>query len=78
MREAWRERWFAWVMRRIPPARELTLSQKNVFIMPSGGGFAFLLLLLALLIAGINYENNLVLALCFLLGGMFIVTILHS
>lgn len=77
-REAWRERWLAWVMRRIPPARELTLSQKNVFIMPSGGGFAFLLLLFALLIAGINYENNLVLALSFLLGGMFVVTILHS
>ncbi len=78
LRTAWRERWIAWVMRRIPPAREVILSQKNVFIMPSGGGFAFLLLLLALLIAGINYENNLVLALCFLLGGLFIVTILHS
>jgi len=74
----WQRRWVAWMTRRIPPAREVVLSQKNIFIMPSGAGFAFLLLLLALLITGINYESNLVLAIAFLLGGLFVVAILHT
>jgi uncharacterized protein (DUF58 family) len=76
--EFWRRRWIAWMTRRIPPAREITLSQKNIFIMPSGAGFAFICLLLALLITGINYESNLVLAIAFLLGGVFVVAILHT
>lgn len=37
--------------RRIPPAREVVLTQRNIFIFPTGSGFAFLALLLALLIA---------------------------
>jgi uncharacterized protein (DUF58 family) len=78
LRRGLRARWNAWVWRRIPPAHEVLLSQKNVFIFPSGSGFAFLLLLLALLVAGINYENNLVFALTFLLGGLFVVAILHT
>jgi len=78
LREAVRERWVAWIGRRIPPAREIVLSQKNIFIFPSATGFAFMALLFALLIAGINYENNLVFALTFLLGGLFVVAILHT
>jgi uncharacterized protein (DUF58 family) len=74
----WEERWLAWMTRRIPPAREIVLSQRNVFIMPSGAGFVFLFLLLALLLAGVNYENNLVFGLTFLLGGLFVVAILHT
>jgi uncharacterized protein (DUF58 family) len=73
-----RTRWVAWVSRRIPPAREVVLTQRNIFIIPTGSGFAFLALLLALLITGINYESNLVFALTFLLGGLFIVGVLHT
>lgn len=73
-----RTRWIAWVNRRIPPAREVVLTQRNVFILPTGSGFAFLALLLALLLTGINYESNLVFALTFLLGGLFIVGVLHT
>ena len=78
LRLAWEERWIRWVTRRIPPAREVVLSQRNIFIMPSAAGFVFLFLLLALLLAGINYENNLVFAFTFLLAGLFVVAILHT
>jgi len=78
LRQRMQTRWISWVSRRIPPAREVVLTQRNVFIFPTGSGFAFLALLLALLITGINYESNLVFALCFLLGGLFIVGVLHT
>jgi uncharacterized protein (DUF58 family) len=71
-------RWERWLDRRCPPAREVRLQQRNVYIMPSAQGYVFLALLLALLIAGINYENNLVFALAFLLGGLFVVAVLHT
>jgi uncharacterized protein (DUF58 family) len=73
-----RRRWQEWIHRRIPPSPEVTLSQKNIFIFPSASGFAFLLLLLALLLTAINYENNLVFALTFLLGALFVVAVLHT
>ena len=71
-------RWERWLSRRVRPAREVLLEQKNVYIMPSAQGYGFLALLLALLVAGINYENNLVFAFCFLLGGLFVVTVLYT
>lgn len=71
-------RWLEWIHRRVPPSPVVTLSQKNIFIFPSASGFAFLVLLLALLLTAINYENNLVFALTFLLGGLFVVAVLHT
>lgn len=75
---AWRARWERWMRERIPPRREVLLTQKNIFIMPSAAGLVFLALLTALLIAGINFENNLAFAITFWLGGMFVVGILHT
>lgn len=72
---AYRERWIA---RRIPAAAGHLLGQRNLFIFPTASGFAFLLLLLVLLLTGINYQSNLVLALAFLLGGLFVVGVLHT
>jgi uncharacterized protein (DUF58 family) len=54
------------------------LSQRNVFIFPSRAGLVFLILLLLLLLTAINYENNLVFGLTFLLGGLFVIAILHT
>ena len=78
LRAAVEARWERWLARRVPAAREILLVQGNVYIMPSAAGFAFFALLLAMLLAGINYENNLVFAFTFLLGGMFVVAVLHT
>ncbi len=78
VRRAAESRWERWLDRRAPPAREVLLRQRNVYIMPSAQGYAFLTLLLALLVAGINYENNVVFAFTFLLGGLFVVAVLHT
>ncbi len=67
-----------WINRRIPPSRSVTLDQKRIFIFPSKQGLYFLLLLLVMLIAAINYQNNMVFALVFLLSSVFVITILHT
>lgn len=68
----------AWVARRIPRAREVTLDQQRIFIFPSRQGFFFLVVVIAILIAAINYENNIAFALAFLLVSVMIVAILHT
>ncbi|EKF74871.1 hypothetical protein A11A3_06550 [Alcanivorax hongdengensis A-11-3] len=67
-----------WLARRLPPARQIVLSQKRVFIFPTGYGFLYLLVAALLFVGGINYENNLILSLSFLLASLFMVAILHT
>ncbi len=71
-------RFRAWVNRRIPPARSVTLNQKRIFIFPSSVGLFFGLCLLIMLIAAINYQNNMSFALTFLLATLFVVATLHT
>lgn len=71
-------RWQRWLDRRIPPARHVVLDQKRVFIFPTGMGFAYLLTALLLFIAGVNYDNSMILNFSFFLGSLFIVAILQT
>ena len=45
IRKRARQRFRDWVNRRIPPAREVTLNQKRLFIFPSRVGLFFVLCL---------------------------------
>lgn len=60
-----RNRWQAWLDRRIPATNEITLSQRTIFIVPSKVGWAFVLLLILLLVTAINYQNSLIYGLTF-------------
>ena len=71
-------RFGAWLHRRVPPTRRITLSQKNVFIFPTQTGFVFSGLLLLLILGAINSQNSLVYGVAFLLGSMFLVAILYT
>lgn len=71
-------RFSEWLDRRVPPAQRITLSQANIFIFPTGFGFVFGFLLGILVLGAINYQNSLVYGVAFLLGSMFIVTILYT
>jgi len=73
-----RRRFQRWVSKRIPPARSVTLTQKRIFIFPSKAGFFFAACLFVMLIAAINYQNNMSFALTFLLATLFIITVLHT
>ena len=67
-----------WLDRRIPPKHRITLSQSNIFIFPTRSGFTFGILLIVLILGAINYQNSLVYGVAFLLGSMFIITILYT
>lgn len=70
-----RSRWRRWLDRRIPPARRVTLNQGNLFVFPSREGGGYLLMAGLVWIGATNFQNNLVLALCFLLLAVFFVAI---
>ena len=68
----------AWLDQRIPIADRITLSHQKIFILPTRQGLNFVLVMIALFIGGINYQNSLVLGMTFLLGSLFMVSILHT
>lgn len=63
-----RQRWTAWWQARLPRQDALTLTQRNIYILPSRAGWSFAALLLVLLAASINEQVNLGYGLTFLLG----------
>ncbi|MCL1048133.1 DUF58 domain-containing protein [Shewanella abyssi] len=71
-------RFSRWLSRRIPAAYKVTLSHKSIFILPTGFGFSWLLLIVLLFIFGTNYQNNLVMGLSFLLVSVFNTCIIYS
>lgn len=71
-------RWNRWLARRIPAASSVRLNQRRIFIIPSKVGAAFMLALLLMLLAAINYQNSLAYGLTFLLASVFVVAILHT
>ena len=71
-------RYQAWLVKRIPSENTITLSQRKLFIFPTRQGFSFAFIILLLLIAAINYQNNLIYALTFFLGSLFHTAILYT
>ncbi len=59
----------AWWDARLPRRDQLTLTQRNLYILPTKAGWAFALVFVVLLLASINEQVNLGYALSFLLGG---------
>lgn len=70
LRALWRIRTRRWLDKRIPRQREIRLSQRSIFILPSAAGWVFGLLLLLLLLTAINYQNSLIFAMTFWLFAM--------
>lgn len=75
-----RSRWRAWWEARIPRTDTLTLTQGNVYILPTRAGLMFGVTLMVLLVASINYQLNLGYVLTFLLAGAGVVSmhVTHS
>jgi uncharacterized protein (DUF58 family) len=65
IKQALKNRWQNWIERRIPASKEVVLSQRSIFILPSKTGWMFALLLLLLLVTAINYQNSMIYALVF-------------
>lgn len=74
----WQQAFRRWVDKRIAGARQIQLSQRNLFVFPGKVGLVFVILLMLLWVLGTNFENTLILLLAFLLTALFVVAILHT
>ncbi|HEY7773823.1 MAG TPA: DUF58 domain-containing protein [Marinagarivorans sp.] len=74
----WQARFFRWIDKKRPASRSVLLTRKNLYTFPTLMGFGFLGLSLLLWLLGTNYQNNLILALSYLLMSLVVVAILHT
>ncbi len=74
----WETRFYRWVDNRSPQAQSISLNRKNLYTFPNLSGGAYLLVTLIIWILGTNYQNNLILALAYLMVSIFIVAIFHA
>ena len=65
-----------WLSSKSTRSNHFTLSQKNIYIFPSKMGFAFVLLIVLMLLTAINYQNSLIYLFLFFLSAVFFVSIL--
>ena len=72
------KRFERWLSKRVPSSFEHKLSSRNIFIMPTRFGFAYLFFDVLLFLLGTNYQNNTILLLSYLLASLFITVMLHS
>lgn len=70
--------WHSWVDKRSAPAQKHRLHHKNLYILPTATGWAFLLLALIIWLLGTNYQNNLILALSYLQLSLLVMVILNT
>ena len=63
-----------WFENRLPRSDSWTLTQRNLYILPTKAGWGFCITLLVMLLASVNYQLNLGYALTFLLGGAALVS----
>jgi uncharacterized protein (DUF58 family) len=69
LRQRWRQYTAAWWDARLPRKDHLTLTQRNLYILPTRAGWSLAAVFIVLLLASINEQLNLGYALSFTLGG---------
>lgn len=67
-----------WLDQRFPASNNIQLTQNRIYILPTKAGIGYLIVACAVLLLGINYQNNLAYAVCFLMVSMLITAILHT
>ncbi len=60
-----------------PESGTITLTQRRIYILPTQTGVSFGMILLAMFLAAVNYNNSLAYLLVFLLTSVVIISILH-
>lgn len=77
-RDLWQRRFFRWIDKRTPRARHFSLNRNNLYIFPNRNGLLYLGLIVVIWLLGTNYQNNLILALAYLMISLFVVSIHHT
>ena len=72
LKQQFDQRFSRWLTRRVPPSAEHELKNRSIFIFPTAFGFCYLSILILLFVLGTNYQNNVIILLCYLMGSFFI------
>jgi uncharacterized protein (DUF58 family) len=67
-----------WLRKRIPSNNVIQLNINNTFILPSSFGWACIGIVLCLFVLGTNFQNNIILLLCYFLLAMVLLAVFHS
>lgn len=67
-----------WLDKRIPPAAQHRLTMNNIFVLPTGFGWAFIAMSLCLFLLGTNYQNNLMVLLSYILLSIMLLTLFYT
>ncbi|MFT5313731.1 MAG: hypothetical protein ACI8Z9_002224 [Paraglaciecola sp.] len=78
MMDNWQAYVSNWLNKRIPASRTFQLNMRNIFIFPSKFAGLFVLICLALFLLGTNYQNNLMLLLCYFLLSLSLINLFSS
>ena len=82
VRQYFSNRWRAfvnrWLDKRIPPASQHRLTMNNIFVLPTGFGWAFIIMSLCLFLLGTNYQNNLMVLLSYILLSIMLLTLFYT
>lgn len=73
-----KQKYQTWLNRRLPRAKSIQLNQRRIFIFPNTMGLLFLIMIALLFVTGVNYQNNLMLSICFFMVSLFITTIVAT
>lgn len=73
-----KQRWLNWLNKRIPPDTSHALNMQSVFIFPTLFGWGYLLMCLCVFLLGTNYQNNLMLFLCYFLLALALINLFSS
>src|SRR6056297_554861 len=76
---ALRQRGQEWAARRISRrSGPVRVGRRHLYILPSGYGLVYALMLFVILLGAMNYSNSMSFAVCFLLGALALVAMHHT
>lgn len=78
LRSIIQKRFDGFLKKRMPASSHQQLSNRNIFILPSKFGIAYLLSVLIVFLLGTNYQNNLILLVSYLFISLFFSGMLYS
>jgi uncharacterized protein (DUF58 family) len=67
-----------WIQKRIPSQNTIKFNINNTFILPSSFGWSCIGIAICLFILGTNFQNNIILLLCYFLLAMVLLAVFHS
>lgn len=73
-----KKRFNQWLNKRMPAAPKQRLSNKNIFILPTKFGVAYVFSVFILFLLGTNYQNNLILLMSYLFSSLFLTAMMYS